>query len=100
MAVAVRESVTERIWHPSIQVHRLGGSVLVGGEELAVMSYVVCCIKLQGDFVPCRRSVAPFDRSVTGDTGESGLLIVSSRLGCIQVAVIHRRGRAEEGSWV
>lgn len=74
--------------------------MLVGGEELAVMSYVVCCIKLQGDYRPCGRSAAPFDRSVTGDTGESGLLIVSSRFGCVQVAVMHGRGRAEEGSQV
>lgn len=40
---------------------------------------------------------APFDRSVTGDTGESGLLIVSLRPGCIQVARIHRRGERGEG---
>lgn len=45
------------------------------------------------------RSAAPSDRSVTGDTGESGLLIVSPRLGCIQVAKIHGRrgGRGEQG---
>lgn len=42
---------------------------------------------------------APFDHSVTGDTGESGLLIVLLGPGCIQVAMIHRRRkRAKEGS--
>lgn len=70
--------------------------MLVGGEELAVMSYVVCCIKLQGDYGPCGRSAALFDRSVTGDTGEPGLLIVSSRLGCVQVAVIRGEGGGEQ----
>lgn len=65
----------------------------MGGEELAVMSYVVCCIKLEADYVPCGRSAAPSDRSVTGDMGESGLLIVSLRLGCIQVAMIHWGGQ-------
>lgn len=35
---------------------------------------------------------ALFDHSVTGDTGESGLLIVSLRPGYIQVGMIHRRG--------
>ena len=43
---------------------------------------------------------APFDRNVTGDTRESDLLIVTLRRGCIQVAMVHRRGRAEEGSQV
>jgi len=57
------------------------------------MSRGVCCIKLR---VPRGRSAAPFDRRDPGDTGESGLLIVSSRLGCIRVAVMRRRGRAEE----
>ncbi len=45
----------------------------------------------------CVRSAAPSDRSVTGDTGESGLLIVSLRLGCIQVARIHRRRESRRG---
>lgn len=43
---------------------------------------------------------APFDHSVTGDTGESGLLIVLLRPGCIEVAMIHRRRRAKDGSYV
>ncbi len=69
--------------------------MLVGGEELAVMSYVfmLCAVlKLQGDHGPCGEPAAPSDHSVAEDTGESGLLIVSLRLGCKQVARIHGRG--------
>lgn len=62
------------------------------------MSYAVCCIKLRGDYGLRGRSAAPFDRIVTEDTGDSSLLIVSLRPGCTQVAMIHRRGTAEEGS--
>lgn len=61
------------------------------------MSYVVHCIKLEGDYGPCGGSTAPFDRSVAKDTRDSGLLIVSLRPGCIHVAMIHRRRSAEEG---
>lgn len=69
------------------------------------MSYVVRCIRLEGDYGLCRGSTAPFDRSVTEGTGESGLLIVSLRPGCIQVAMIHREGvgggssAQRRGSW-
>lgn len=35
---------------------------------------------------------------LTGDTGESGFLIVSLRVSCTQVAGIHRMERAEVGS--
>lgn len=51
LAVAARESVAERIWHPSIQGHWLGGRVLVGGEEPPAMSYVLCVCAI----ISCRK---------------------------------------------
>jgi len=56
------------------------------------MSHVVSCINLEGDCALCGRSAGLFDRIVTEDTRESGLLIVSLRRGCIQIAMVYRRG--------
>ncbi len=50
-------------------------------------------LKLQGDDGPCGEPAAPSDHTVTKNTGELGLLIVSLRPGCKQVARIHRRRR-------
>lgn len=83
---------------PLIGRQRVSGGRGAGCHVLCLMLCVV--LKLVGDRGPRGVSPAPSDRSVTGDTGESGLLIVSLRQGCIQVGRIHRRGGAEEGSWV
>lgn len=83
---------------PLIGRQRVSGGRGAGCHVLCLMLCAV--LKLEGDHGPCGVSAAPSDRGVTGDTGESDLLIVSLRLGCIQVGRIHRRGRAEEGSWV
>ena len=78
----------------------IGRQSVSGGEKSwlsCLMSYVVCCVKLEGDCGSRGGSPAPFDRSVAEDTGESGLLIVSLRPGCIQGAVMHRSSRTERG---
>lgn len=75
------------------------GSQFVSGGRTAgchVLCLILCAVLSWRETMS--HVEAPFDHGVTGDTGESSLLIVSLRPGCIQVAMIHRRGRAEEGS--
>lgn len=44
LAVAVRKSITERIWHLPIQLHWSRGCVLVVTEEQVGTSCVLCCV--------------------------------------------------------
>lgn len=62
---------------PLIGRQRVSGGRGAGCHVLCLMLRGV--LKLEGDYGPCGRSSAPSDRRVTGDTRESGFLIVSLR---------------------
>lgn len=102
---AVRKSVAARIWHPFIQVHWLEVRVLAGKGGgcrsllSCLMSRGVCYHKLWGVCVcVCVwiESLWLHTRfSAAGDRRESSPLIVSLRVCCMQVAMIHE---AEDSS--
>lgn len=84
LAGTVRKGVTERIWHPFYSGLLIGSVLVRRGEDLAVMSYVLCLVLCAGGvYMRCERSTA-LSIVFQGGTGESRLLIVSLKPGYIQ----------------
>lgn len=95
-------SYKERHWEdmaPLYSASLIGRRRVSGGRrtDCHVLCLMLCSVSSwREDYGPCAGSTAPFDRSVTEDTRDSGLLIVSLRPGCIQVALVQRRVHGSE----
>ena len=78
----------------------IGRQCVSGGRRAGchVLCLILCAVLSRRETTGrCGRSTAPFDHSVTEDTRDSGLLIVSLRPGCTQAAMRHRRGERRGG---